>query len=144
MSVNSSTFPVVLKSADVTPVYKKDSRYLVLSVINVLPNLSVMFENIAPYFEKHFSKYQTGFRNGFNPETCLEVMIEKLWKSPDEGGEYAALLTDLFKAFDCLSHDLLILKLHVYGFDMPSVRIMHSYLTDRYQRVKINNTVSGA
>ena len=69
-------------------------------------------------------------------------MIEKFKKSLDQGVEYAALLTDLSKAFDCLPHDLIIAKLHAYGFDKASLRLMHSYLTDRYQRVKINNSYS--
>ena len=69
-------------------------------------------------------------------------MIEKFKKSLDQGGEYAVLLTDLIKAFDCLPHDLIIAKLHAYGFDKSSLRLLHSYLTDRYQRVKINNSYS--
>ena len=69
-------------------------------------------------------------------------MIEKLKKSLDQGGEYAALLTDLSKAFDCLPHNLIIAKLHAYGFDKASLRLMQSYLTNRYQRVKINNSYS--
>ena len=69
-------------------------------------------------------------------------MIEKFKKSLDQGGEYPALLTDLSKAFDCLPHDLIITKFHAYGFDNASLRLMHSYLTDRYQRVKINNSYS--
>ena len=60
-------------------------------------------------------------------------MIEKFKKSLDQGGEYAALLTDLSKAFDCLPHDLIIAKLHAYGFDEASLRLVHSYLTDIYQ-----------
>ena len=43
---------------------------------------------------------------------------------------------------DCLSHDLLIGKLHAYGLDMPPMKLLHSYLTKRRQRVKINNTYS--
>ena len=69
-------------------------------------------------------------------------MIEKLKKSLDQGGGYATLLTDLSKAFDCLPHDLIIAKLHAYGFDKASLRLMHSSLTDRYQKVKINNSYS--
>ena len=46
---------------------------------------------------------------------------------------------DLPKAFDCLPHDKIIAKLDAYGFDKASLRSMHSYLTDRHQRVKINN-----
>ena len=70
------------------------------------------------------------------------AIIENFKKSLDRGGECAALLIDLSKAFDCLPHDLIIAKLHAYGFDKISLRLMHSYLTDRYQRVKINNSYS--
>ena len=69
-------------------------------------------------------------------------MIEKFKQCLDNHGEYAALLTDLSRAFDCLLHDLLIAKLHAYGFEMSPLRVIHSYLTNRKQRVKINNTYS--
>ena len=63
-------------------------------------------------------------------------MIEKFKKSLDQGGKCAALLTDLSKAFDCLPHDLIIAKLHAYGFDKASLRLMHSYLTDSIRESK--------
>ena len=62
-------------------------------------------------------------------------MIEKFKKALDQGDEYAALVTDLSKAFECLRHNLIIAKVHAYGFDKASLRLMHSYLTD-----KINNS----
>ena len=43
---------------------------------------------------------------------------------------FGALLTDLSKAFDCLSHDLLIAKLHAYGLDLTSLKILQNYLTN--------------
>ena len=42
----------------------------------------------------------------------------------DKGGQYGALLTDLSKAFDCLSHNLLKAKLDAYGFDIPALRLL--------------------
>ena len=58
---------------------------------------------------------------------------------------------DLSKAYDCLSHDLLIAKMAAYGFSNKSLELLYSYLSNREQRVKINSifsdwkcTVSGA
>ena len=50
-------------------------------------------------------------------------MLEKWRESIDNGGCFGALLTDLSKAFDCLLHDLLIAKLHAYGFDMKALKV---------------------
>ena len=58
-------------------------------------------------------------------------MIEK-WKSAvDKGKSFGALLTDLSKAFDCLSHDLLLAKLHAYGFSLSALKLIHSYLKNK-------------
>ena len=69
-------------------------------------------------------------------------MLEK-WKSAqDEKGYGGAILMDLSKAFDTLNHELLIAKLNAYGFSHDSVRLLYSYLSNRWQRTKINNTFS--
>ena len=60
----------------------------------------------------------------------------------DKRGFAGLLLTDLSKAFDCIDHELLIAKLHAYGFNIKSLEFIHSYLYDRIQRVKINSSFS--
>ena len=49
---------------------------------------------------------------------------------------------DLSKAFDTINHDLLIAKLHAYGFHKRAVKLIKSYLSNRWQRVKINTSYS--
>ena len=49
---------------------------------------------------------------------------------------------DLSKAFDTINHELLIAKLEAYGFEESALEIVHSYLTDRWQRTKVNTSLS--
>ena len=53
---------------------------------------------------------------------------------------FGALLTELSKSFDRLSHILLVAKLNAYGFDNRAVRFVYDYLTSCKQRTKISNT----
>ena len=49
---------------------------------------------------------------------------------------------DLSKAFDTIYHELLIAKLRAYGLSKDSLKILLSYLSDRWQRTKINLSFS--
>ena len=89
-----------------------------------------MKEQMSLFFENIFSRYQCGFRKGFSAQHFLLRMIEK-WRKYLDNGKVTALLTDLSKAFDCLTHDLLIAKLHAYGFDIDATRLIYNYLTGR-------------
>ena len=54
-------------------------------------------------------------------------MLEQ-WKNHfDKAKVCGALLTDLSKTFDCLPHELRIAKLNAYGFNLPALKLMHSY-----------------
>ena len=72
-SLSSSTFPTALKYADVKPAFKKDDKTNKenYGLISILPTLSKVYERLIynqmyPYFDKPFSKFQYGFRKGFN------------------------------------------------------------------------------
>ena len=69
-------------------------------------------------------------------------MIEKWKKIVDNAGAFGALLTDLSKPFDCVPHDPIIAKLEVYGFQIDPLRLVHDYLSNREERVKLNQTFS--
>ena len=79
---------------------------------------------------------------GYSTQYCLLAMLEKRKSAVDKEKSFGALLTDLFKAFDCLSHELLLVKLHAYGFSIATLRLIHSSLTNRSQRTKINMSYS--
>ena len=91
------------------------------------------------YFEARFSKFQCGFRKDYSAQHCLLAMIEKWQTAVDNGGVFAALLTDRSKAFNCIPHDLIIAKLSAYGFDTNALKLIHNYLCNRNQRVKVNS-----
>ena len=65
-------------------------------------------------------------------------MLEKWENCIDKGGSSGALLTDLSKAFDCLSHELLIAKLKAYGFSYEARKLIYSCLSTRSRRVRVN------
>ena len=76
-------------------------------------------------------------RRGHSAQQCLLTAIDRWRASLDQNGTCAVLLTDLSKAFDCLPHYLLIAKLHAYGYDLPSLKLLNSYLRNWHQCVKI-------
>ena len=88
--------------------------------VSILPVFSKIFERLLSrqlleFFDNILSKFQCGFRKGYGTQHCLLLMLE-IWKgATDNNKAFGALLTGLSKAFDCLSYDLLIAKLHAYG-----------------------------
>ena len=101
-----------------------------------------MFKQILEYFEPILSKFQYGFRKGLSSQHCLLAMLEK-WKwVVDYKRNFGALLIDLSKASDCLPHNLLLAKLNTYGFSLPALRLVQSYLSNRKQRTQINSEFS--
>ena len=92
--------------------------------------------------ENIFPKFQCGLRRGYSTQQCLIALIEKRTSATAKGKFFGALLTDVSKAFDCLPHELLIAKLHAYGFSLAALRLVHSNLSNRKQRTKINESFS--
>ena len=74
--------------------------------------------------------------------TYITQTHRKLQKALDTKQIASALLMDLSKAFDCLNHDLMIAKLNAYGFSRSALNFKLSYLSQRKQRVKINDSFS--
>ena len=117
-SIQHNNIPQELKLSEVIPVYKKldplqKENYRPSSL---LPHVSKIFERII---HKQITNYMTdklvhsitGFRKSHGTQNSLVVMLEK-WKRALDKREYvSALFMDLSKAFDTISHDLLIAQL---------------------------------
>ena len=69
-------------------------------------------------------------------------MLEKRKRAVDNNKVFEALLTALSKAFDCMSHVLLIVKLKASGLSLSTLKLMHSYLQNCKQRTKIGSSYS--
>ena len=137
-------FPGKLKRADIRLVFKKDdpAKPKNYRPVGVLPGVSRIFERlmhkqISFFIDQFLSPYM-----GFSTQHALLFLIEKWKKVLDNKGYGGAILMDLSKAFDTINHDLLIAKLHVYGFSKESLKLIKSYLTNRWQRTKLNTGFS--
>jgi len=62
--------------------------------------------------------------------------------SLDQNGYWEAVIMDLSKAFDTINHELLIAKLHAYGFERDALVLIKSYLSNRWQRTKVGSSYS--
>ena len=147
--IGDSKFPAHMKHADITPVYKKDEKtnkrnYRPVSILSAFSKIfeRLIYEDLDIYINAKLSPYLYGFRKGYNTQNCLIIMLEKWKKALDKKHIAGALLTDLSKAFDCMNHQLLIAKLSAYGIHKSALKLILSYLSDRKQRTKVNNSFS--
>ena len=84
----------------------------------------------------------TAYRKGHSTQHVLIRLIEEWKKGLDNDKFVGSIIMDLSKAFDCIPHDLLIVKLHVYGFQLTALKYVYSYLKGRRQCVKVNGVQS--
>ena len=147
--ITNNIFPDSAKTAHVTPIYKKKGRtdkvnYRPVSVIGSLPKILERYiqDKVCLHIDKCLSSLISAYRKNYSSNHVLIRLIEKWKKQMDNKLFVGAVLMDLSKAFDCVPHDLLIAKLHAYGFDMQTLILFYSYLKNRKQCVKINNVFS--
>ena len=147
--VQNKIYPANLKLADITPIFKKLEKILVDNYrpVSILPTVTKIFERVMQklmntFVENILSPFLCGYGKGYNSQCALLAMIEHWKMSLDNNGLAGVILMDLSKAFDTINHDLLIAKLHAYGFSESALELILNYLSGRWYRTKINTSFS--
>ena len=149
--IDIGVFPDTLKISRVTPIYKKDDPACMGNYrpISNLSNLNKIFEKLI--YKRLFSfldtfdllnESQFGFRKGLSTEDAINFLTTNVYNSLNNNQFVGAAFLDLSKAFDTISHDILISKLQYYGIRGKCLDLISSYLSNRSQYVFVNGIKS--
>ncbi len=139
-----NTFPSNMKLSEISPLLKKNdsmnvTNYRPVSIVVILSKVfeHIIAEQMMTYFNDLFHSNMCAYRKGYSCDTVLLSLMEQIKRDLDNKHYVSIILMDLSKAFDCMSHSLLLAKLRNYGFMQNACSFIASYLINRYQRVKI-------
>ena len=148
--ISEHIFPDIAKIAHVTPGFKSGKKdrqdkvnYRPISGIGTFSKIIERYIEIKvnEYVESFLSIFISAYRKKYSTNNVLIRLIETWRVNLDNKKFVGAVLMDLSKAFDCVPHDLLIAKMHAYGFDLETLMLFFTYLKNRKQGVKVNNTI---
>jgi hypothetical protein len=149
ISLNTGTLPTAWRSANVVPIYKSGDKQLIknyrpVSLLSVISKVfeRCIFNKIYPFICNQINNVQHGFTKGRSTCTQLLHFVNDTCKTLDETGQTDIVYLDFEKAFDRVTHKLLLKKLQWYGIGGKLLCWFESYLTDRRQRVVINGVNS--
>ena len=115
----------------------------------MLPSISKIFEKIileqiTTYLDTYnlIHKHQYGFRKNHSTEYAALHIVNYLNYELDRNRTPTNVYLDLSKAFDTLSHNILLRKLKHYGVCDSALNLMKSYLEDRKQYVQFDESIS--
>lgn len=146
-------FPESLKIAKVTPVYKSGNKsdpgnYRPISVLPVISKIleKILYCRLVKYLDSFnfLSERQYGFKAKSNTTAATLDLTTKIKSNIDKKNIVLGIFIDLKKAFDTVSHKLLLQKLEHIGIKGSALKILTSYLTNRSQVVKIGDFQSDA
>lgn len=151
--IEKSIFPTGWKEGRVVPVPKIDSPQDLkdLRPITILPTLSKILERIIEtQLRDHIAvndilpSTQSGFRPGFSCGTALLSITDDIITEIDNKNSGVLILLDYSKAFDTISHEILLSILHYIGLSFQAIELIKNYLADRSQKVILEGEMSNS
>ena len=151
-SLQQGRLPEDWKTALVTPLFKKGSRsdpsnYRPISLTSVCCKVfeHIIYSSVMSHLENFhiISDEQFGFRAKRSAELQLLRTIHDLSFNLNNKLQTDVILLDFCKAFDKVSHRLLLYKLDHYSIRGPTLTWISSFLNGRSQRVVCNGCTSG-
>lgn len=149
--IGEGIFPNLMKHSKVVPLFKSGEKGDPgnFRPVSVLPVLSKVFEKvILNQVLSHFNSnkllhdQQFGFTKGRSTTDAGAALLQHIYNAWNESHDAIGVFCDLSKAFDCVDHQTLLLKLKHYGIRGRALNLFKSYLEHRIQRVQINGTKS--
>ena len=150
-SLNESLVPSQWLQAMVTAIHKtrpKNSyeNYRPISITSIIGKLmeSIIRDKIVSHMERNnlFSETQHGFVPSRNCITNLLICVEHWTNILDKGYPVDIIYTDFSKAFDKVPHQRLLKKMENLGIAGNTLQWIKSFLSDRKQRVRVENEFS--
>ncbi|KAK4827435.1 LOW QUALITY PROTEIN: hypothetical protein QYF61_017992 [Mycteria americana] len=142
--------PADWRLANVTPIFKKGwkedpGNYRPVSLTSVPGKLmeQIILNAITWHDNQGIKPSQHGFRKGRSCLTNLISFYDKVTCLVDEGKAVDGINLDFSKAFDTVSHSILLEKLAAHGLDGCTLRWVKNWLDGRAQRVVVNGVYSG-
>ena len=119
-------------------------NYRPVSVLNTFSKFyeKVIKNQLLRFMKEHFSHLISAYRTNYSSQHAIIRLLEEWRKNLDDNLVVGAVLTDLFKAFDSIPHDLLIAKLAAYDLSEEALMYILSCLSNSKQCVRINDTYS--
>ncbi len=151
LSFSQGIFPQLLKRAIVIPIFKSGSHadpgnYRPISILTIFSKLlEKLFYNRIISFINNLNvihSHQFGFVKQKSTSLAVANVLSSIVSKYNSNNKLAFVLLDLKKAFDFINHDLLQIKLKHYGFRGLPLQWLSSYLSNRSQKVKINDFFS--
>ena len=151
MSLQSGIVPSAWKKAKVVPLFKSGDKNNTDNYrpISVLPTLSKLLEKavhnqLSQYLEGNdlLNMFQFGYRDKRSTQLATTLLVDEIREAAEKGQLVGALFLDLSKAFDTISHDVILEKLKRYGVFEIELDWFKDYLFMRSQQVEVGNQKS--